>query len=243
MGDKEYTEGIAPRGRALSWLDNFWYHYKWLTIGVAFFLIVGIICVAQMCSKENDDLVTLYAGRVNLTSAEANGLAAALSAIAPEDFNGDGKSSVALSAYNVMSEEQIRELAKETDEDGKPVFVDRSYYTTQYETYSNYVMTGESSVALLDPWLYQSLLEGDRLMELKEALGETPKASFDGYGVRLGDLAVYDAYGVLAALPEDTVVCLLRPLWKGGKSSKEEYYQREKKMIEAIINFEAPTEE
>ena len=243
MSEKEYTEGIAVKGRFLSWLDNFWYHNKWVTIGVAFFLIVGIVCFAQTCSKGEDDLVVLYAGRVNLTANEADGLASALTAIAPEDFDGNGKKSVALSAYNVMSEEQIRELSKETDELGKPVFVDKNYFTTQYDTYTNYVMTGESSVALLDPWLYEALLENNRLMSLEEALGREIAASVDGYGVRLGDLAVYDAYGVVAALPEDTVVCLLRPLWKGGKSSKPEYYEREKRMLEAILEYGAETQE
>ena len=199
MSEKEYTEGIAARGGFLSWFDNFWYHYKWVTIGVVFFLIVGIVCVAQTCSKGEDDLVVLYAGRVNLTATEANGLAAAFTAIAPEDFDGNGKKSVALSAYNVMSEDQIRELSKETDELGKPVFVDKKYFTTQYDTYSNYIMTGESSVAFLDPWLYEALLDNDRLMKLDEALEKNVEASKDGYGVRLGDLAIYDSYGVVAA--------------------------------------------
>ena len=36
----------------LKWLDNYWYHYKWHTIIVAFFLIIGIISTVQIFNRE-----------------------------------------------------------------------------------------------------------------------------------------------------------------------------------------------
>ena len=39
--------------KVLKWLDNFWYHYKWVAIIVTFFLVLGIILIVQLVSREN----------------------------------------------------------------------------------------------------------------------------------------------------------------------------------------------
>lgn len=44
------------------WLDNYWYHYKWHTIIVAFFLIIGIISTVQIFNKESYDAYVMYVG-------------------------------------------------------------------------------------------------------------------------------------------------------------------------------------
>lgn len=230
--DREYTEGIAVRGGFLGWLDNYWYHYKWVTIGVAFALIVVIICTVQMCSKEDDDIILLYAGPNQLSADEAQDICDVFEAVCPEDFDKSGDTQVALSPYCILSEEQINEL-KSTDSDS---FVDKSYNSEQYDTYYDYLLTGESSVLLLDPWLYESLVSAGRLVRLTDALGYVPESAYGEYGVRLGDTSLYTQYGVMKLLPEDTVVCLMHP-YIAGKSSKEEYYAREKNMFEAIVSF------
>ena len=33
-----------PHGKVYRWLDNFWYHYKWPTVIIAFFAIVLYRC-------------------------------------------------------------------------------------------------------------------------------------------------------------------------------------------------------
>ena len=40
---KEQGGAIAVQNPVLKWLDNYWYHYKWHTIVVAFFIFVGIV--------------------------------------------------------------------------------------------------------------------------------------------------------------------------------------------------------
>ena len=234
--DKQYTEGIAVRGGFLGWLDNYWYHYKWITLGVAFFLLVGIICTVQACNKEKEDLIFVYAGRNQLSAAEAEDVCKVFEAICPEDFDGNGKKQISMSHYCILSEAQIKERQAETDENGDAVYFDNSYNTNQYDTYYSYIMTGESSVLLVDPWLFESLVAGDRLMELEEVLGYVPDGAIGEYGIALGDTAIYEQYGVMKLIPEDTVICLLRPYF-AGKSSKQEYYSCEKKMFEALVSF------
>ncbi len=233
---KEYTEGIAVRGGFLGWLDNFWYHYKWITLGVAFFVIVALICTVQMCNKEENDLVLVYAGPTQLSIAESQDVCNVFEAVCPEDFDKSGKVSVALSAYCVMSEEQIKDAQAQTHASGDAVYIDKSYNSEQYDTYYSYITTGESSVLLLDPWLYESLAAGGRLASLSDTLGYVPEGAYGEYGVRLGDTALYGEYGVIQKLPEDTVICLLKP-YVMGKSSKEKYYAREEQMFEALVTF------
>ena len=237
--EKEYTEGISvEKSKFLSWLDNYWYHYKWITVGVAFFLIVIIVCTIQMCTKEEDDLCVVYAGRNTLSLSEESNFSRALEAIAPEDFDKNGEKNIAFITYSILSEEQVLEIQAQTDEDGKNLFVDKSFNSKEYETYNNYVMTGESSVLFLDPWLFEKLVAADRVARVEDVIGYTPEAACGEYGVRLGDTELYREYGVMQLLPEDTVICILRP-YVAGNSSKKEYYAREKAMFEALVTFES----
>mgnify|MGYP007111698172 CR=1 FL=1 len=238
--DKEYTEGIKVSGGFLTWLDNYWYHYKWPMVVVCFFLIVGLICGLQMCNRENEDLILLYSGSAALSAQEVSDICEIIAGIVNEDFDGDGNKKFAMSKYNVLSEEQIREEKKKTDASGNPIFVDTSYYSSQASSYYTYIQTGESSVAFLEPWLYESLIEDPekaRLQKLSDVLGYVPDSAYGEYGIRLGDTDLYRDYGVIRNMPADTVICLFQPLWKGGKSSKEEFYAREKKTFIAIVEY------
>lgn len=235
--DKEYTEGISvPKGKFLKWLDNYWYHYKWVTIGVAFAILVVTVCTLQMCSQSKEDLVVVYAGRNTLSVEEQNNVSRVLEAIAPRDFDGNGEVLISLNAYGILSKEQVEEKRAETGADGKPLYVDNSYNSNQYDTYNKYIMTGESSILFLDPWLYESLVSAGRLKSLGDALGYVPDSAYGEYGVRLGDTPLYNSYSVMQKMHEDTVICLLKP-YVAGNSSKEDYYERELEMFEALVTY------
>ena len=238
--DKEKTEGISVEdSKFLKWLDNYWYHYKWMTIGIAFALIVFLICTLQICSRENEDITLLYAGPCLMSSDERQNVNSAFNAILPKDYDGSGEKKVTITSYLIYSREQIKEITAETDEYGVHGIVDTNYNSNQYNTYSNYLLTGESSVLLLDPWLYEALRDNGEnvLMNLSEAFENIPEACVDGYGIRLGDTDIYNEYAVLKALPEDTVICLMRPLIS-GRSAKEANYIIEKEMFAALAGAE-----
>ena len=74
---------IAVKGGFLGWLDNYWYHYKWPTIGGLFLIVVLIVGLTQCISKEDEDLVVLYAGRTQFSVGEANAICEVLEAISP----------------------------------------------------------------------------------------------------------------------------------------------------------------
>ena len=231
--EKQYTEGIAiEKGRFLTWLDNFWYHYKWHTIVAAFLLIVAVICIAQSCTKEKSDITVTYAGPVYLDGEKTANIRTVLSKELPRDSFGDGAVANALS-YLIMSEEQIKEAEKEVNPDGSPVYIDRAFNVEQQETFDSLLATDKSSILLLDPYLFNMLggnADSKRLCDLSEILGYTPQGAVSRFGIRLGDTEIYNTNPVLQVLPADTVLCLHAKRYL----QKEEDYQKE---VEAFKAF------
>jgi len=237
MKEEKMPSGeIVLEGRFAKWFDNFWYHYKWVTIGIAALVIVLVICIAQACTREKKDIMIVYAGHRSISVAEQQQLNELFSTLLPEDLDQNGESVAHLSMYQIFSEEQIKEIESKKDENGKPLRVDREHNTSQYSTYSSYLQTGESSIYLLDPWLYEELLRSGGVRPLSEVFSEIPKGAIDEYGIRLGDTELYENYDVLKFLPEDTVLCLMQPLVM-GKSSKEKNYNFEVETFRAISNY------
>ena len=156
--------------------------------------------------------------------------------IVTPDFDGNGEKATVLVNYQIYSEEQIKDIEKEHPGEDIGLYIDRSFNSNNYDEFYKYMQTGETSVCFLDPSLFNSMRENNRLLELSEALGYTPENSVDGYGISLGDLEIYDEYSVLKALPEDTVVCILRSLVV-GKNSKPKMYAQEMDMFCAILEF------
>ncbi|MBQ9783152.1 MAG: hypothetical protein IJW44_01375 [Clostridia bacterium] len=208
-------------------LENFWYHYKWVVIGVAFALIVVLVCVLQTCSTEKNDTVIVYAGPTYLSVSETEQLRQVMDQILPADFDGNGKKHAQMSMYEIYSEEQFHSG------------VDRNRNSTEYQNYHTYQQTGESTIYLLDPWLYESM-DKAYLCPLTDTVGVLPEGALaDGYGVRLGDTALYRDNAAVRLLPADTVVCMMVNVYTpfGKPAMDEEEYQCEKDMLRALVTY------
>lgn len=71
-------------------IENYWYHYKWHTIIIVFFIITGLVCLVQCSTKEKpDDKALLYVNQ-NLLDNAANDLSDKLGGYI-EDYNGNGE--------------------------------------------------------------------------------------------------------------------------------------------------------
>ena len=232
---------IAKKGGFLTWLENFWYHYKWHTIIIGIAVIILSVCLWQTASTEKHDTVIVYAGPMCLSTGEIRQLEEVLSGVLPSDRDGNGEKNASMSMYQIYSEEQIKELAAETDELGASVSVDITRNSNQYETYSKYMMTGESSVCFVDPWLYEKIPE-EYLYPMSKLFGDKmPKGAIDGYGVRLGDTDLYKDYGIVRGLPADTIICLRAPYEGLGHSVDDAKYQFEMETFKAFVSYASDT--
>ena len=200
--------------RRVSWIENFWYHYKIPTVIALFFLVVVVVCAVQMCSNRDYDGTVVYAGPYQFTANEKRTIETTLGDVLGIDINRDGAALYALVNYQVASKEEI-----ESSEGS----ISSSYSSTQYSTYSNYLLTGDASICILSGYLYEQLRSNDRLLPLSDVSAQAAAKSEDGTGIRFRDTELYAQSKVLQSLPEDTYLCILRP-YIVGQSSKADYF-------------------
>ena len=223
-------------GKVYRWFDNFWYHHKWKTIIALFLVVVILVCVLQLCEKEEDgDITVLLAGPYGFSDeATYNNLRNALSlSVYLKDYDGNGASRADLVTYTLYSAAQIEALRVRTDENGNPdpVEVSTISNTKDYNAYNQYLMTGDTSVLFLDPWLFEELAaKGEYLADLVTLYGAAPEGAVSDptggdrcLGVRLADTALYRDHNAVQVLPADTVLCLLGPYFVGKSSNEKEY--------------------
>ena len=73
MGDfNEKMGDVKMSSPFLSWLENFWYHYKWHTIAALFVLLVTVVMIVNCARREKYDVYILYAGDKAVSTSKSN---------------------------------------------------------------------------------------------------------------------------------------------------------------------------
>ena len=244
--DKLEAGDIVAASPALRWLDNFWYHYKWTVIVVAFFVAVAVVGIVQMVNRPQYDTSICLASPYKMNKEERADMEALLERICPEDFNGNGEKLVNLVEYQIYSEEEFESEAERyeamTDEAGNPdqFQINRKFNSDEYKNFSNFTMTGETSVYILSPYLYGILRDADRLKPLSEVYtdGTLPEGALsDGFGIALKDTDFYKYNPAARIYPENAILCLHKPTIS-GRSKKEARYAEDVAFFKAIADFE-----
>ncbi len=241
--EKSTAREIVVENRFLKWLDNFWYHYKWPVIIVAFFVVVGLICFVQCATKEVGDVTLAYAGSYTMNEDERNRVIEVFEAVAPEKTV-DGKrqpTSVIMTTFSVTPEEELRPLY--TDAQGNIdlyAFESAKHLSNEnLSTFGTYTMTGEAGVWLVSEYVFEQRNLREVAVPLSELFETEPVGARHGCAIRLGDTALYQYYDALKVLPADTLILLPRSyVW--GASADEAKYEEFKQMYDAIVNFRAP---
>lgn len=244
-GDKLKAGDITAASPALRWLDNFWYHHKWTVIVVAFFVSVAIICLIQFVGRPDYDTSISLASTYRMNKEERADFEKLITRVCPEDFNGDGEKLLNIVEYQVYSEEEYESArdayAAETNEEGETdsFHINRQYNINEYRNFSQYTMTGETSVYILSPYLYATLRDADRLKPLSEVYtdGSLPTGAMeDGFGIALKDTDFYKYNPEAQVLPENSILCLHLPTL-GGRSKDEARYAEDMAFFKAIADF------
>ena len=232
---------LVIQNRFVRWLDNYWYHYKWPTIVVAFFLFVGVVCFAQCSTKEQGDVTVAFAGGYTLSAEEQARIAEVLCGIAPERADGKGKLEVMLSPYSVYTEDEMK--AAYTDADGKLDVYSfnnaKQVSKDHLSTFGTYIMTGESAVWLVSEYVYEVQNLQKLAVPLTELYEVPPAGAYDGYAIRLADTELYQYYDVLKKLPADTLIIMPQSyVW--GESANTDSYTEFLNLYHAIVDFKKP---
>ena len=244
--DKLEAGDITAASPALRWLDNFWYHYKWTVIVVAFFVSVAVVCIVQFINRPSYDTSMVLGSPYRMNNQERTDFEALLARVCPEDFNGDGEKMVNLVVYQVFSEEEYESeseaYAAITNAEGETdaFYINRQFNTDEYKNFSQYTMTGETSVYILSPYMYASLMESNRLKPLSELYtdGTLPEGAMeDGFGIALKDTDFYKYNPAVQVIPDTAILCLHRPTL-AGRSKNESLYAEDVAFFMAIADFE-----
>ncbi len=202
--------------RFIKWFDNFWYHYKWVTLIILFFATVIIVSTVQMLTREEGDVYVMYAGPQVISVQNMTYIERAFESVS-YDYSGDGEVNAVLRELTIMSEKEIEEAARaEMEEKGVPnegyilnEQMARSEMGKSLQVFNQEILGGDSVICLLSPYTYSIVYEAGGFMTLNEALGYTPEYAYDDCSVRLCDTGFATLEG-MASLPEDTLFCIRR---------------------------------
>ena len=235
---------LTSSNKFLTWLSNFWYYHKWKVIVITFFAVVLAVGVFQMMNKTDPDIEVTVATHTVYYKEDVDPLEQTLKGLLSLDINGDGKKNVQLNLYKIYSEAELKAAnEKETDAEGNPIiYADESYNKSQIEQYNSYIMTGQCSVMIISEYLYNELVsrqsEEILLKPMSEIFGDELPAGVteDGYGIKLAATGAYKNLDALRFLPDDTVICIMRPFVMSG-SRGEEKHAAAVEYFKAIVEF------
>lgn len=225
------------------WLSNYWYHYKWVTIVVLFFATVFGIGIYQMATKDTYDINILYAGPQILNKDQTTGIEDAFASVLPRDHNDDQDKTVLINRITVLSDEQLAEKQEEAATEDDSVYYDLQARNDSISQVTTLFATGETSLCLMDPYMYEIYLRQDAFLTLEEVLGYKPEYAVDNYAVKLSDTAFGQYFEALDVLPEDTVICVRKAAVFAGSSKKKAtaQYEFDKDVFKAVLAFTPPS--
>lgn len=231
--EKAQSAEIRIDNRAIKFLENFWYHYKWHFLGAVFLLFVIITIIVQTATKEDADIKILMAGPYRSTLTQRANMKLGLAEVLGEDYNGDGEKIVEIIDHEIYSEEQIKAL-------GNATFSGQAN-ADNLKSFHNLVMAGEYSVCIIDEWLYRDILAAGGIRPLSELFGENiPAGSVDGYAIRLSSLPFANTFSGFSELPDSMVICLRTKGYMNGifnKDKAESEYQKAEKLFKSIVEY------
>lgn len=231
--------------KIFKWLDNFWYHYKWVTLVTAFFTVTLLIIIIQMITKTNPDSNILYGGPAVLTANQTKEIENAFNALLPEDFNGDGEKITSLQAITLMTKEQIAKAEAEAAENSSVFVYNPQSLENNKTSFSTQLFSGEYVICLIDPEQYTNAYKAGGFAPLSELFGENniPEYAYDDCALLLSETNFSKFFTAMSVFPDDTLICVRKMSSVSaikGKSKAEREYNNQLRLFYSIIAFTPP---
>lgn len=140
--EEKITAPVTPKG----WLENFWYHHKWAFLGGLFALVVGIVLVVQLVTRDLPDYHILLMTKQTYIDTDVQALEQTLSAYG-KDLDADGKVEVSI---------QNCRIAKDTNQQ----------YNSGFQIVQAHLMAGDVLFFVWDESAYKMFMDGlDNVLE------------------------------------------------------------------------------
>ena len=144
--------------KALKWIDNFWYHYKWTFIVVTFFLVIGIILTFQLITKEDYDAYIMYVGDTTIPDTMYQDILDSLETVV-KDYDENGEINVNFQRLGFITDE--------TNELAGSVNASATSYLASMAVQPQYLY-------LLEPEVYEIFADSGIFLPISELVGDVP---------------------------------------------------------------------
>ena len=224
------------------WLDNFWYHNKWKTIMISFFLIVFIIGFVQCMQKTDADVSILYVGPEVVTGEEYDAMEKSFESRLDIDYNDDGKITVQITDRVYLSAEQLEEKKEAAKDEGEALYYDTTAMKNSLDQARQWIQSGSMLIAVMDYEVYKTFesVKGSLFVPLTEYLDEVPEYAYDDFSLVFKDIPYVQFADVFDPIAEDTVIVLIRPTWTSslGKDEAKDRYLSHEALMKKLVAFQ-----
>ncbi len=211
--------------KALAWLDNFWYHYKWHTIIVAFLVTVFTICTVQMITRESYDMYVRYVGNAVITETQYKDMESSLENIGG-DVNGDGEQAANFAQVPYVSE-------------------DDNPYKNDINAGARETMTGmivqPYYIYIMDKGAYETFKQENVYTPLNQIFsGDVSDIAFDDCAIYFKETAFYKNSPGMEWVKDDTLILLKTAPYESivTKSKREaelKFFEEHKKIFVDMV--------
>lgn len=232
------TGGVSvKKGKFLTWLDNFWYHYKWHTLIAVFLIFTVTVCTVQMCTKESYDMHILYAGGHSFTRTSEDG-----------DYPEYTKAKTTLKSFisdyddNGEVEFSFRDLFIPDQDDMKDM--SEAEYQLAYndrEAMKTLFLSSDYYLCFISAEVYEGYTRPEALSVLTDFAPQNNSFKYykdTPYAIYLNSTGFSKLSG-FSKLPEDTLIVLRSTSGSSplNKDSNEKQYKRAEETLIKILNY------
>lgn len=183
------------------WLENMWYHYKWLIIFGGLIVIMLVMSLTQCMATKDPDVNILHVGPIYLAPETTDDLKGSVGKLS-SDYNEDGKIKVEILDISVVAS------------DGTVSASDMLNYdqaNNALQRFQTEIRAGDSVIYLLDKRYFDICMAENLLTPLSEILDDAdiPANTVEGYGIYVSELDAFELEG-LSSVSKDAILCLRR---------------------------------
>ena len=200
MENKEQNEKLSFS----EWLENIWYHSKWMIIFGGMMIIFVVISLFQIFSTSNPDVNILHVGPMYLSSEAIDRIETTLKDFS-DDYNDDGDFTM-----------NILDITVDKISDGQGGTVNYDYNNQSLQRFQTEIRAGDAAIYALDKDYFDICLKEGLLTPLEEIIDDAdmPVNNVKDekgviYGVYVSDLDVYSLSGI-ENFPDTAILCLRR---------------------------------
>ena len=209
----------------LKWLDNYWYHYKWHTIIVSFFVIIGTISMVQIFNRESYDAYVMYVGDATIPDTQYYDVVQSLKAVS-SDYDGNKEHNINFAKTLFISDPE-NEMA--------------STVNSSAVQYLSNLVVQPYYIYLMDVEVYKLYKDSGVFVPISELVSDLPEEwYYDGTAVYFDKTDYANSFAGVDNLGENTLLVIKIMPYSNSKRVTErerEYYENHLDMLKNILSY------